>query len=210
MEHMHQIMAHFMVYFEKLGDIGLFILAFIESSVFLIPPDFMMIPMCLAKPQNALYYATIATIGSTLGGGFGYAIGKFGGRPALDFLFKKQQDKILMVEKLYNKYGVWAVAAAAFTPIPYKIFTIASGVFKMNFWGFMLVSFLGRGARFFLVATTLMIFGEKIKSNIELVIIAVSILVVAFYVIAYKSRHLIKKDNKNQKTEEKEDEKITV
>lgn len=174
------------MYFMEMGEIGLFILAFMESSFFPIPPDFILIPMCLAKPENALIFAAIATLGSALGGVFGYAIGKFGGRPALDFFFKKQQDKILQVEKLYNKYGVWAVGAAAFTPIPYKVFTIASGVFKMNLLGFTIVSIIGRGMRFFIVATALMFFGEKIKSNLELIIILVSILILLFYIVVCK------------------------
>ena len=171
------------IYFQEMGEIGLFLLAFMESSFFPIPPDFILIPMCLTQPQNAIIFAAIATIGSAIGGMFGYVIGKFGGRPALDFFFKKQQDKIAEVERLYNKYGVWAVGAAAFTPIPYKIFTIASGVFKMNLLGFTIVSIVGRGMRFFIVAFALMFFGEKIKNNLEFIIIIVAILIILFYVI---------------------------
>lgn len=170
----------------NMGEIGLFALAFMESSFFPIPPDFILIPMCLARPEEALIYAAIATAGSAIGGMFGYLIGKFGGRPALNFFFKKQQEKILEVEKLYNKYGVWAVGAAAFTPIPYKIFTIASGVFKMNLLGFSLVSIIGRGMRFFIVATALMLFGEKIKANLEWIIILVSVLIIIFYIVVCK------------------------
>jgi len=174
------------LYFMNFGEIGLFALAFMESSFFPIPPDFILIPMCLAKPENAIMYATIATLGSALGGMFGYAIGKFGGRPVLDFFFKKQQEKILEVERLYNKWGVWAVGAAAFTPIPYKIFTIASGVFKMNLLGFTLVSIIGRGMRFFIVAISLMLFGEAIKSNIEIIISVVTVLIIIFYIVVCK------------------------
>ena len=180
-------------YFKELGEIGLFILSFLESSVFPIPPDFLLIPMCLTKPQNALFLAAICTIGSAIGGIAGYFIGKFGGRPVLNFLFKKHLDKVEMVEVLYNKYGVWAVGAAAFTPIPYKIFTIASGVFRMNFLGFFIISVIGRGMRFFIVAALLMLFGEKIKANLEPIIIIVSVLIILFYFIAYKLRHLAKK-----------------
>lgn len=190
---MHEIIDFFKdiaQYFMEMGEIGLFILAFMESSFFPIPPDFILIPMSLAEPKNALIFALVATIGSALGGVLGYAIGRFGGRPALDFFFKKQQDKIEQVEKLYNKYGVWAVGAAAFTPIPYKVFTIASGVFRMNLLGFALVSVLGRGLRFFIVATTLMIFGEKIKSNLELIIIVCSIIIVLFYLVVCKWKQI--------------------
>ena len=104
---MHEIIDFFKdiaQYFMEMGEIGLFILAFMESSFFPIPPDFILIPMSLAEPKNALIFALVATIGSALGGVLGYAIGRFGGRPALDFFFKKQQDKIEQVEKLYNKY----------------------------------------------------------------------------------------------------------
>ena len=186
---MHGIIEYFKNcanYFMNYGEVGLFTLAFMESSFFPIPPDFILIPMCLANPEKALMFALIATIGSAFGGVFGYIIGKFGGRPVLNFFFKKQQDKILEVEKLYNKWGVWAVGAAAFTPIPYKIFTIASGVFKMNLLGFTLVSIIGRGLRFFIVATALMLFGEKIKANLELIIILVSILIIIFYIVVSK------------------------
>ena len=190
---MHGIIEFFKncaLYFMNMGEVGLFALAFMESSFFPIPPDFILIPMCLMHPEEALLYATIATIGSAIGGMFGYAIGKFGGRPALNFFFKKQQEKILEVEKLYNKYGVWAVGAAAFTPIPYKIFTIASGVFKMNLLGFSLVSIIGRGMRFFIVAAALMLFGEKIKANLEWIIISVSILIIVFYVAVCKWKEI--------------------
>jgi len=173
-------------YFMNFGEAGLFALAFMESSFFPIPPDFILIPMCLAQPDKAIIFATFATIGSAIGGMFGYAIGKFGGRPALDFFFKKQQDKIIEVEHLYNKWGVWAVGAAAFTPIPYKIFTIASGVFKMNLLGFTLVSIVGRGMRFFIVAISLMLFGEKIKANIETIILLVTVLIIIFYIVVCK------------------------
>ena len=174
------------VYFMNLGEWGLFALAFMESSFFPIPPDCILIPMCLIKPEESLLYATIATLGSAIGGMFCYAIGKFGGRPALDFFFKKQQEKIVEVEKLYNKYGVWAVGAAAFTPIPYKIFTIASGVFKMNLLGFTLASIAGRGLRFFIIAIALILFGEKINANLEWIMIIAAILIILFYVVVCK------------------------
>ncbi|MCQ2957865.1 MAG: DedA family protein [Candidatus Gastranaerophilales bacterium] len=174
------------IYFMEMGEIGLFALSFMESSFFPIPPDVVLIPMCLANPEQALFYATIATVGSALGGIFGYAIGKFGGRPALFFLFRKQYKKIKDIEKLYNKYGVWAVGAAAFTPIPYKIFTIASGIFDMNLLGFSLVSIIGRGLRFFIIATALLLFGEAIKENLEWIILGISVLIIIFYIIVCK------------------------
>jgi ferredoxin len=98
------------------------------------------------------------------------------------------QMGIEAVEKMYNKYGSFAVFFSAFTPIPYKVFTIASGILSMNFWKFMLASFFGRGLRFFIVSIVLMLFGEAIKQYIELVIIAVTIVIILFFVILYKKR----------------------
>ena len=117
------------------GEVGLFTLAFMESSFFPIPPDFILIPMCLANPEKALYYAFICTLASALGGGIGYAIGFWGGRPAFNWLFRKGgKEKFDAVEKLYQQHGTWAVFFSAFTPVPYKIFTIGSGILKMNFY----------------------------------------------------------------------------
>ena len=145
--------------------------------------------MDLARPEKALYYALICTIASAIGGAIGYFIGKFGGRPVFNFLFKKQKDKLESVEKMYKEYGSFAVFFSAFTPIPYKIFTIASGILNMNFIKFFIASFLGRGARFFLVSLVLMFFGEAVKKYLELVILAVTVLIVIFCVIVYKKRH---------------------
>lgn len=185
---MHEVLGGFIDYFGALKEVGLALLAFIESSVFPIPPDFLLIAMSLSTPEKALLFALICTIFSTLGGAFGYAIGKFGGRPVFYYLFKNKSHYLEKTEKLYDKYGTKAVLGAAFTPIPYKVFTIASGIFNLNFFSFTLMSFIGRGARFFIVALCLMFFGESIKSYLELVIIAVSLVIVVFFVILYKKR----------------------
>lgn len=196
-----QIFTQMSEYFMEGGIWGLALNSFIESFFLVPPPDFLLIAMDLAKPESALYYALICTIASALGGGIGYIIGKFGGRPAFNWLigmFAKDKEKanqnFLQVEKLYNEYGPMAVFLAAFTPIPYKVFTIASGILNMNFPAFMLASFLGRGMRFFVVSIVLMLLGEQIKEHLELVILACTAVIVAFFVILYKKRHkLIKK-----------------
>ncbi len=172
-------------YFEELGEIGLALMAFVESSVFPIPPDVLLIAMSLTLPQKALVFALICTVFSTLGGAFGYALGKYGGKPIFHRIFKKNHHYLEKVEELYNKYGVWAVLGAAFTPLPYKVFTIASGIFTLNFPGFMLASFIGRGARFFIVGAALMFFGEMVKSYLELVIIGLTLVVIAFFAILH-------------------------
>lgn len=192
---MHEIFIKMNDFFQAMGVQGLALNSFIESFFLVPPPDFLLIAMDLANPKNALYYAFVCTIASALGGAVGYGIGFWGGRPAFNWLFRKGgKEKFDAVEKLYNKYGVTAVLLAAFTPIPYKVFTIASGILNMNFWKFMLASFVGRGARFFIVSIVLMLFGEAIKQYIELVIIAVTLIIILFFVILYKKRKsLIKK-----------------
>ena len=185
---MHELFANMNEYFQSLGLWGLALNSFIESFFLVPPPDFLLIVMDLAKPEKALLYATVCTIASALGGATGYAIGFWGGRPAFNFIFRKNKDKFEAVEKLYNEYGSIAVFFSAFTPIPYKVFTIASGVLNMNFWQFLIASFLGRGARFFIVSIVLMLFGEWVKHYLEYIIIAVSLVIVLFFVILYKKR----------------------
>lgn len=192
---MHEIFIKMNDFFQAMGIQGLALNSFIESFFLVPPPDFLLIAMDLATPTKALYYAFICTLASAVGGAVGYGIGYWGGRPAFNWLFRKGgKEKFEAVEKLYNKYGVTAVLLAAFTPIPYKVFTIASGILDMNFWKFMLASFVGRGARFFIVSLVLMLFGEAIKSYIELVIIAVTVVIILFFFILYKKRKSLIKE----------------
>ncbi len=188
-------------YFTELGTIGLALNSCIESFFLVPPPDFLLIAMDLKSPNSALYFAFVCTIASAIGGAIGYFIGKFGGRPVFNWLFgliskngnRKAQDQFEKVEALYNKYGPQAVFFAAFTPIPYKVFTIASGILNMNFWAFMGASFVGRGLRFFIVSSVLMIFGEKIKDHIEFVIVGATIVIIAFFYLLYKKRNALSK-----------------
>ncbi len=193
-------------YFTELGTVGLALNSCIESFFLVPPPDFLLIAMDLKSPQSALYFAFICTIASAIGGAIGYFIGKFGGRPVFNWLFgliskngnRKAADQFEKVETLYNKYGPQAVFFAAFTPIPYKVFTIASGILNMNFWAFMAASFVGRGMRFFIVSGVLMIFGEKIKDHIEFVIVGVTVVIIAFFYLLYKKRHALSKIENNR------------
>lgn len=185
---MHGIFTAMNSLFEQWGLWGLALNSGIESFFLLPPPDIILIAMDLKTPHLALWYALVCTFASAVGGVVGYAIGKFGGRPAFNFLFRKHKDQFEHVEKLYQKYGMLAVFFSAFTPIPYKIFTIASGILEMNFWQFFLASFVGRGARFFLVSIVLMLFGETIKQYIELVILLATVAIIIFFVILYKNR----------------------
>lgn len=204
-----QIFSAMDTYFQSLGTLGLALNSFIESFFLVPPPDFLLIAMDLAKPERALYYALICTIASAFGGMVGYWIGKFGGRPVFiwiltalsrkkDGVQKRKQlknalQKFNEVETLYNKWGVQAVFFAAFTPIPYKVFTIASGILNMNLLAFTLTSVIGRGMRFFIVSIVLMLFGEKIKDHLELIILGATLVIVVFFIILYKKRHSISK-----------------
>ena len=148
---------------------GLALVSFVESSVFPIPPDVALIPMVLAKRDKAWLYATICTVASVLGGAFGYAVGYFLfdtlGQYILN-LYGYQQAYESFSEN-FNAWGIWIVLIAGFTPSPFKVITIASGVTHLNFAIFMLVSLFARGARFYLVAGLLWWFGPPIKNFID-------------------------------------------
>lgn len=143
--------------------------SFIESSVFPIPPDVLLIPMVLARRDRAWLYAAVCTIASVLGGIAGYAIGYFLfeelGRPLLDFYHYGAQFETFRGQ--YNAWGAWIVFGAGLTPFPYKVITIASGVTALDPTTFMVASLLSRGARFFLVAALLWYFGPPIRRFVE-------------------------------------------
>ena len=151
--------------FKPMGSFGLFLLAFLESSFFPVPPDILLIAMSVAEPDKALWFALICTVGSVLGGMFGYLIGYIGEMAVLEKLFA--HNKIQKVHNLFQKYEAWAILIAAFTPIPYKVFTIAAGVFYVNFRTFVLASIVGRGARFYIEAVLIMLYGQEIVSFID-------------------------------------------
>ncbi len=139
----------------------LFALAVAESSFFPIPPDVLLVTLGVARPEMAIWYAVITSVGSVLGGGLGYAIGLYGGRPLLYRFFN--ESKIVAVERLYERFNAWATGIAGLTPIPYKIFTIAGGALKINFKIFMLASLASRSLRFMAEGVLLYFFGEPIK-----------------------------------------------
>lgn len=142
----------------------LFCLSFAESSFFPIPPDVMLVPMVLARPSKALRFALLTTISSVLGGIFGYVIGYFAFDSILPWLEESHYwSKYLLATTWFDNWGFWAVFLAGFSPIPYKVFTIASGALNMLFLPFVLASLVGRGARFFLVALLLSWSGERLE-----------------------------------------------
>jgi membrane protein YqaA with SNARE-associated domain len=146
----------------------LFGLGFAESSFFPVPPDVMLAPMSMARPHNAMRYAALTTLASVLGGMFGYLIGAF----FFDWIepWLRQSHYWEMYQQArqwFGQWGFWAILVAGFSPIPYKVFTIAAGTLGMNFPLFVLGSALGRGGRFFLVAGLMAWGGERMETRLR-------------------------------------------
>ena len=161
-------------------------LSFAESSFFPIPPDVMLAPMVLAKPRSAWRLATITTVASVLGGMAGFAIGMF----ALDIIEPVLRDwgkweTYEHARDWFAEWGIWAVFIAGFSPIPYKIFTIAAGAMSMAFVPFVIASAVGRGARFFLVAGLIAWGGPKFEAKLREYIDVIGWSIVALIVVAY-------------------------
>lgn len=174
------------------GIYVLFVIAFAESSFFPLPPDVFLIALCIGIPKKSFKYAAVCAVGSTLGGAFGYGLGLWAmdsvGQPIVAWY--GLAEKYDQVQYLYQEYDALAIFAAGFTPLPYKLFTITAGAFKINFATFMVVSLLSRSARFFLVATFLYFFGAPVKRYIEkyfniLSIVFCVLLVGGFVLIKY-------------------------
>lgn len=174
--------------FVPFGEIGLFAVAFAESSIFPIPPDIILISLSLINPSLALLYALIASIASVAGGVAGYFIGLKGGRAIASKLFS---DKMLnKVENYFAEYGAWAVLVAAFSPIPYKVFTIASGIARLDLKRFIIASSIGRTARFFAEAIIIMLYGKELLdfalANFEIISIVIAAVIIAIIIIRKK------------------------
>ncbi|MFZ3072166.1 MAG: YqaA family protein [Thermodesulfobacteriota bacterium] len=151
------------------GIPALFILAFVESIFFPIPPDVLLIALCVALPAKSFRYAVVCSVGSVLGGVFGYLIG-FYFMDTVGYHIVKiygLSENYIYIQGLYSKYDAWAVAIGGFTPIPYKAFTISAGAFKIDFTVFLVASALSRSARFFIVAGLIYRYGPTIKKYID-------------------------------------------
>lgn len=174
--------------------LALFIVAFVESSFFPVPPDVLLIALCVSVPAKSFKFALICSIGSVLGGVFGYFIGfhfyELVGKKIIEFY--NLQHYFSIVGEKYRENAFVAISIAGFTPIPYKVFTIAAGVFheKVGLHTLVFASLLSRSARFFLVGGLIYIFGPKIQDFIEkylnlLTIIFVVLLFLGFFAIKF-------------------------
>ena len=156
---------------KKTASIWLGIISFTEASFFPIPPDILLIPLCLGAVRKAIFFATICSIASVMGGLAGYGIGYFAWDGLQEYFYQFvpgfTEEKFSKIAVWYEEWGWPLVFLAGFSPIPYKIFTVASGVLGMAVLPFLLASAVSRSARFFLVAFLLAKFGVPIKDQIE-------------------------------------------
>lgn len=170
---------------------ALFFIALIESSIFPIPPDILLIALALGKPQSAFRFAAITTAGSTLGAAVGYGIGFLLlasiGQPIIEFYGLTSQ--YIKAEDWFAMYGVAIVLIAGFSPIPFKVITIAAGAFGLSFIPFILAALASRGARFFLEAAILRWGGDRLRNfvekHFELMTILITLLVVAGFAVIW-------------------------
>jgi len=171
----------------KYGAAALAFNAFIEAVFFPIPPDVLLITLCSVNPEKSFFYALITTLFSTLGGVVGYFLGYFGGRPLAERFFGK--EKVDRVHRLYEEYESLIILLAGFTPLPYKVFTITSGVLYASLWKLVVFSIIGRGLRFFAEAALFYFYGPQITDfvtkNLNLIFLATGILIVAAF-LAYR------------------------
>ena len=162
-------------------------LSFAESVFFPIPPDVMLAPMSLSRPDRAWYFALLTTLASVIGGIAGYALGYFAFdawlAPVIDSA--GYSHKLQTAMQWFGEYGVWVVFLAGFSPIPYKIFTISAGFLQMAFLPFLLASTVGRGARFFMVAGLMKLGGSTMEAKLRQYIEWIGWAVVILAVIAY-------------------------
>jgi len=173
------------------GVPALFVLSLAESSFFPIPPDPLLVALCLGLPKKAMRFAATATLASVVGGIIGYGIGAGAWTLLQDWFFAYvpgvSPESFERVQLLYERYDFWAVFLAGLTPIPYKVFTLSSGVFSINFGVFVVASFLSRGLRFFVVAGLIYKFGPPITRFIDryfnLLAIAFGVLLVGGFVL---------------------------
>ncbi len=167
------------------------IISFAESSFFPIPPDLLLIPMALASKTKAIFYAFICTFFSVLGGILGYVIGYYFFNTLGIYIveFYHLENSFSVFEDYYKEFGILIVLGAGITPFPFKFITIASGVFGLNIFLFIIISIVGRGLRFYLIAILLSFFGEKIKLIIDKYF---NILTIVFFILLVGSVFIIR------------------
>lgn len=170
----------------RLAPYYLSAVSFLESVIFPIPPDVMLVPMSLVQPKRAYFFAFLATAMSVVGGVLGYFLGMFLWQSLEPLLMTLHYaEKAALAEQWFQEWGFWAVLIAGFSPIPYKVFTITAGAMGVFFPAFVLASFLGRGGRFFLVAFLMATFGVRFAPFLRRFIEWIGWGLVLFLVVLY-------------------------
>ncbi len=174
------------------GAPALFLIAFAESSFFIIPPDVLLIALCLGRRERAFRFAAICTAGSVVGGLVGYGIGwglwSVVGQFFFTYVPGFNEEIFAQVQDIYHRWDFWFVFIAAFTPVPYKVITVTAGAFGLDLFMFTIATIIGRSARFFAVAALLYAYGQPIGDFIEkrfnlLTIVFAILLIGGFYLI---------------------------
>lgn len=143
----------------------LFVVSFVDSATFFLPPEPLMITMSIAEPNLAVLYAAIATVSSVLGAALTYYVGRLGGRPLAERFVKR--ERIEAAEDFFKDHGAVTMGVVAFTPVPYPPFVLAAGIAHLGVWRFVLASLVGRGARFFGMGAAIFFFGPSIQQFLE-------------------------------------------
>jgi membrane protein YqaA with SNARE-associated domain len=174
----------------KYGPFALALNAFIEAIFFPIPPDVLLITLCSVNPEKSFLYAAVTTLFSTMGGVVGYFLGYYGGRPLAEKLFPK--EKVDRVHRLYESYEGLIILLAGFTPLPYKLFTITSGVLFASLSKLVVFSLLGRGLRFFMEASLFYFLGPQVQEfvtgNLNYIFLALGALLALSFLIYRRFR----------------------
>lgn len=181
------------------GALALFLFAFAESSFFPIPPDVLLIALCIGATARSFRFSAICLVGSIVGAIAGYGIGYFlwqtpsGEYTAIaNFFFAHvfTEESFVRVQNLYNQYNFWIVFTAGFTPLPYKLFTISGGLFHIDFAMFIIASVISRGLRFFVIGALIWKFGSPIKTFIDkyfnILAIVFTVLLIGSFVLVGK------------------------
>lgn len=188
------LLKPFVDYFMAMGLSGMALVAYLEAIFLPLPPDVMLFTCALVKPSSALSYALVSGIASALGAATNYWIGQKGGRALFFAIFKNKHAQFNKIEKMCQKYGVLAVFIIAFTPIPFMIFTMASGIFELSFIPFFFACWIGRTLRFLAFSSLVVHFGSTIKEHIDIFFFGLAIAVIVVYMLFHREKPAIEED----------------
>ena len=159
--------------------------SFAEAIIFPVPPDPLLIAIAIAQPENAVWLGALTTVASVAGAVVGHALGGRLGRPLINRIASER--RVATVERMFQKYGAWAIVAAAVTPVPYKVFAITAGVLGMNRTTFIVASLIGRGLRFLTLGVVIYFYGESVKEfideNFNVLTIGMGLIVVVIFAL---------------------------